>query len=85
MTTLCGNAPSSEGISNGNSGATSDAATRPQEKLLIPAAQAAEMLSLGRATFWNKVKLHQLPQPVKVAGLTRWRVSDLRRFVEIAV
>lgn len=41
------------------------------------------MLSMGRATFWNKVKLNQLPPAVKIAGLTRWRVSDLREFVEV--
>jgi predicted DNA-binding transcriptional regulator AlpA len=52
------------------------------EKLLVPAIEAAKMLSMGRSTFWNKVKLAQLPQPVKVAGITRWRVSDLRRFVD---
>jgi predicted DNA-binding transcriptional regulator AlpA len=38
---------------------------------------------MGRSTFWNKVKLKQLPQPVRVAGLTRWRVSDLRSFVDV--
>jgi len=52
------------------------------EKLLVPAVEAAKMLSMGRSTFWNKVRLNQLPPPVKIAGITRWRVSDLRRFVE---
>jgi len=52
------------------------------EKLLVPAAEAAKMLSMGRSTFWNKVRLKQLPQPVKLAGLTRWRVSELRSFVD---
>jgi len=52
------------------------------EKLLVPAVEAAEMLSMGRSTFWNKVREKKLPQPVKVAGLTRWRVSDLRSFVD---
>lgn len=55
------------------------------EKLLVPALEAAAMLSMGRSTFWNKVKEKKLPQPVKVAGLTRWRVSDLRNFVSSEV
>ncbi|WP_268977782.1 helix-turn-helix transcriptional regulator [Variovorax paradoxus] len=38
---------------------------------------------MDRSTFWNKVKLKQLPQPVKIAGITRWRVSDLRGFVDV--
>jgi predicted DNA-binding transcriptional regulator AlpA len=52
------------------------------EKLLVPAVEAAKMLSIGRSTFWNKVKLKQLPQPVKFGGVTRWRVSDLRAIVD---
>lgn len=55
------------------------------EKLLVPAAQAAKMLSMGRSTFWSKVKLNLVPQPVKIAGLTRWRVSDLRNFVDFSL
>jgi len=43
----------------------------------------SRMLSMGRSTFWNKVRLKQLPQPVKIAGTTRWRVSDLQRFVDL--
>lgn len=52
------------------------------EKLLIPDKQAAEMLSIGRSTFWREVKAGNLPQPVKIGGVTRWRLSDLRRCVE---
>ena len=54
------------------------------EKLLVPAIEAAKTLSMGRSTFWSKMKLRQLPQPVKVGGITRWRVSDLRGFVDVA-
>lgn len=53
-----------------------------QEKLLIPDKQAAEMLSIGRSTFWREVKAGNLPQPVKIGGVTRWRLADLRRCVE---
>lgn len=55
--------------------------TQMNEKLLVPAVEAAKMLSMGRSTFWNKVKLNELPPPIKIAGITRWRVSDLRSFV----
>lgn len=51
------------------------------EKLVVPASEAAKMLSMGRSTFWSKVKLNQLPAPIRIAGLTRWRVSDLRDIV----
>ncbi|WP_339092265.1 hypothetical protein [Variovorax paradoxus] len=63
--------------------ATKNQEIQMNEKLLVPAVEAAKMLSMGRSTFWNKVKLKQLPQPVKIAGITRWRVSDLRTFVNV--
>jgi predicted DNA-binding transcriptional regulator AlpA len=50
--------------------------------LLVPAAEAAQMLSMGRSTFWRLVAKESLPKPVKIGGLTRWRVTDLQRFVE---
>lgn len=47
------------------------------QKLLVPAAEAAQMLSIGKSTLWRKVKEKTLPEPIKVAGVTRWRVADL--------
>jgi predicted DNA-binding transcriptional regulator AlpA len=52
-------------------------------KILVTAAEAAKMLALGQSTFWRKVAEKKLPQPVKVAGITRWRVADLHACVEI--
>lgn len=50
-------------------------------KLLVPDREAAGMLSIGRSTFWREVKAGNLPKPVKIGGLTRWRVSDLQQCV----
>jgi len=52
-----------------------------ENKLLVPAAEAAQMLSMGKSTFWREVKSKNLPEPVKIGGLTRWRVSDLQRCI----
>lgn len=51
-------------------------------KILVPAAEAAKMLSMGQSTFWRKVGEGSLPKPLKVAGMTRWRVADLQQFVD---
>lgn len=51
-------------------------------KLLVSAEEAARMLSIGKSTFWDHVRRNLAPQPVKVGGLTRWRVSDLQRHVQ---
>jgi predicted DNA-binding transcriptional regulator AlpA len=52
------------------------------EKLLVRDTEAATMLAMGRSTFWKAVRAKLLPDPVKIGGLTRWRVSDLRRHIE---
>lgn len=52
------------------------------EILLVRDKDAAKMLSIGCSTFWREVKLGNLPQPVKIGGVTRWRLADLRRHVE---
>lgn len=51
-------------------------------KLLVSDREAAGMLSMGRSTFWRAVGEGALPQPVKIGGITRWRVSDLQRAIE---
>lgn len=49
------------------------------DRILITATEAAALLSMGRSTFWREVSAGTLPQPVKLGGLTRWRVADLQR------
>ncbi|VTU28857.1 putative transcriptional regulator [Variovorax sp. PBL-H6] len=53
-----------------------------EQKILVTAAEAAKMLSMGQSTFWRKVGEKKLPEPVKIAGMTRWRVADLHACVE---
>ena len=51
----------------------------PSERILVPVAEAAAMLSIGRATLWRGAKDGTLPKPIKIGGVTRWRVADLQR------
>ena len=37
----------------------------------------AGMLGVDRSTVWRKAAAGLLPRPVKVAGLTRWRLADI--------
>jgi predicted DNA-binding transcriptional regulator AlpA len=50
--------------------------------MLVTAAEAASMLLMGKSTFWREVKNKNVPGPVKIGGLTRWRVADLQRCVD---
>lgn len=56
--------------------------TSTSDRILVAAADAARLLSIGESTLWRKVAAHELPQPVKIAGMTRWRVADLMRYVD---
>lgn len=55
------------------------------EKILVPASEAAALLSMGKSTFWREVSKGHIPEPVKIGGLTRWRVDDLKKFVQQAI
>jgi len=55
--------------------------TEKSPPLLVPVAEAARILSIGKSTFWRHVAEKRLPQPVKIGGATRWRVSDLQRYI----
>lgn len=48
------------------------------DKILVSAAEAASMLSIGRSTFFRKVAEGLLPQPVRIGGVIRWRIDELR-------
>lgn len=40
-------------------------------------------IPVGKSTWWNGVKSGRYPQPVKIsAGITAWRVEDIRAFIE---
>lgn len=54
------------------------------DKILVNAVEGAGMLSMGRSTFWRAVSAGVLPQPVRIGGLTRWRVADLMRAIDPA-
>ena len=53
-----------------------------EHKILVDAEEAAALFSMGKSTFWREVKNKNVPAPVKIGGLTRWRVSDLQRCAE---
>lgn len=50
-----------------------------EQKILVDAEQAAALFSMGKSTFWREVKNKNVPAPVKIGGLTRWRMADLQR------
>jgi len=53
-----------------------------EQKILVDADEAAALLSMGKSTLWREVRNKNVPAPVKIGSLTRWRVADLRRCAE---
>lgn len=49
--------------------------------LLINAAQMARLLSVSEASVWAYLSAGRVPAPVKLGGLTRWNVEELRAWV----
>lgn len=48
---------------------------------LIRDTEAAEILACSRATFWRRVNDGTFEQPIRIGGMTRWRLSDIEAFM----
>ena len=48
------------------------------ERVLASDKTVAKMIDGSRAIVWRRVKDHTLPQPIKVGGLTRWPLPELK-------
>lgn len=52
------------------------------EPLLVDANDAAAMLGVSRSKLYKMKSSGQLPLPVRFAGGVRWRVDELRAWVD---
>ncbi len=50
--------------------------TAPENRL-IDCNTLAGILGVDRSTVWRKAARGDLPKPIRVAGLTRWRLADI--------
>lgn len=55
-----------------------------QRKELMTAKETAHFLGVSRTTLWRKSRDGALPSPLYIAGLTRWRKSELFAFLDAA-
>jgi len=52
---------------------------------LLTDVQVAKTLGIGRSSVWRHLANGKLPQPVRLfGGTTRWRLTDIKQFVEAA-
>ncbi|MBI1913616.1 MAG: helix-turn-helix domain-containing protein [Planctomycetes bacterium] len=52
------------------------------EPLLVPAPEAARLCGVSEATWWRLVAAGKTPSPVRLGHSTRWRVAELKRWVQ---
>jgi len=55
---------------------------KTQEPLLISAEQLAEMLQISTRTLWRLLSSGKLLTPVHIGGSTRWRLEQVRLWIE---
>ena len=48
---------------------------------LLTVEDLANMLGMSTRTVWRRVSAGEIPDPVKVGGLTKWRRSDIERWL----
>ena len=53
-----------------------------ERKLLVTAPEAAELLGVSRAHLYRMQRAGRFPAPVRLGGSVRWRVDELREWVE---
>ncbi len=51
---------------------------------LIRDAEGAALLGCSKATFWRLVAKGAIPPPIKIGGMSRWKVSDVQKLIEQA-
>lgn len=55
---------------------------RTPDSLLICADELAKMLQVSTRTLWRLLSSGQLIQPIKLGGSTRWRLDEVRRWID---
>jgi len=55
-----------------------------QNDRLIRDAEGAVMLGCSKATFWRLVAKGAISPPIKIGGMSRWKVSDVQNLIEQA-
>lgn len=50
--------------------------------VLLTAEEVAAMLGVSERTLWRLLSAGKIPQPVRIGRNTRWRVAEIRDWIE---
>jgi predicted DNA-binding transcriptional regulator AlpA len=51
------------------------------DPLFIPAKKLAAMMNISTRTLWRKLSAKKIPEPVRIGGLPRWRLDQVREWI----
>jgi len=51
---------------------------------LISDREASKLLGCGRSTLWRWAADGIIPKPLKIGGMSRWKMSDIEKLIEKA-
>lgn len=51
---------------------------------LLQDTAVANILACSRASVWRMAKSKEIPAPIRIGGLTRWRLSEIQEVIHAA-
>jgi predicted DNA-binding transcriptional regulator AlpA len=58
------------------------APAEPLHPILLTVEKLAELLSISVRSVWRLQSAHRIPEPMRLAGSVRWRLSDIQKWVD---
>jgi prophage regulatory protein len=55
--------------------------THLEEPLFITAAEFADLLQVSPRTIWRLRSARQVPPPIRLGGIVRWRLEEVRAWI----
>jgi excisionase family DNA binding protein len=62
--------------------ATMNSESHDPELKMINAGELAQILAVSRRTVWRMLSGGNLPQPIRIGGAVRWKLYEIRRWIE---
>jgi len=60
----------------------SNGAVQSTEPKLITVRELSGLLGMSKRTIWRLLSAGQVPQPVRIGRSTRWRLDEVRRWID---
>jgi excisionase family DNA binding protein len=53
-----------------------------RQPLLLTAKQLAHLLNFSTRTIWRKLSVREIPEPVEIGNIVRWRRAEVEAWIE---